>query len=130
MTSDPVADLLTRLRNAYLVRLHKVSLPHSKLKEALLKLMLKHDYIADFKVEGKKPKATLEISLKYDHKRPALKTIKRISKPGVRIYATVADLPRLKRGLGIIILSTSKGLLTLQDAQKQNLGGEVVCRLI
>src|SRR3989304_694692 len=130
MMSDPIADLLTRVRNAYSARLKRVVVPHSRLKEAMLKLMLKHEFVADFKVTGKKPKTYLEISLKYDHKRPALTTLKRISRPGARIYASVDKLPRLRRGLGITILSTSKGLLTLPQALKQNLGGELICRLI
>ena len=130
MLSDPIADLLTRLRNAYLAHKKQVVVPHSRLKESMLKLMLKHEFVADFKVAGKKPKLSLEVNLKYDHKRPALTTIKRISRPGARIYASVDKLPRLRRGLGITILSSSKGLLTLPQALKQNLGGELICRLI
>src|SRR3989338_741744 len=129
MTSDPIADLLTRLRNAYLAKKKLVVVPHSRLKEALLKLMLKHGFVSEVKLTGKKPKVNLEVVLKYDHKRPGLKTIKRISRPGARIYASTDRLPYLRRGLGIIILSTPKGLLTLPEALKQNLGGEAVCRL-
>ena len=129
MISDPIADLLTRLRNAYLAKKKVVVVPHSRLKEALLKLMLKHEFVSEVKLTGKKPKANLEVGLKYDHRRPALKTIKRISRPGARIYASTSKLPYLKRGLGVIILSTPKGLLTLPEALKQNLGGEVICRL-
>src|SRR3990167_9510237 len=102
MISDPIADLLTRLRNAYLAKKKSVVVSHSRLKEALLKLMLKHEFISQLKVTGKKPKINLEVGLKYDHKRPGLKTIKRISRPGPKIYASTDRLPYLRRGLGII----------------------------
>jgi small subunit ribosomal protein S8 len=129
MMSDPVADLLTRLRNAYAARLKKVVLPHSRLKETLVKIMLKNDYLAGFEVTGKKPKQTLEIALKYNRRQPAIKSITRVSKPGVRIYAGYNKLTYLMRGLGIVLLSTPKGVMTAKEAQKLKIGGEVICRL-
>jgi small subunit ribosomal protein S8 len=129
MMSDPIADLLTRIRNAYAARLKVVLVPHSKLKEAIVKIMAKHEFIADYKVTGKKPKTSLEIGLKYDRRKPALRAISRVSKPGVRIYAGSPDLTRLMRGLGIVLLSTPKGVMTASEAKKQNIGGEVICRM-
>lgn len=129
MLTDPLADLLSRLKNAQLVRKPTVSAPYSRAKESILKILLKNNLIQAYKVTGKKPHLTLDISLKYHHRQPAMAELKRISKPGVRIYAPVADLSRYLRGRGLTILSTSKGLLTALQAKKQNLGGEVVCKI-
>lgn len=129
MTTDPIADLLTRIRNAYAAKHKSVSAPYSKLKEEIVKLMVKNHYLKDYQKSGKKPHFNLDISLKYSKKLPKISSIDRLSKPGVRVYAGVDELPKLMRGRGILIVSTSKGLMTGKEAYKQKLGGELICKL-
>ncbi|MBU1085571.1 MAG: 30S ribosomal protein S8 [Candidatus Beckwithbacteria bacterium] len=129
MLSDPIADLLTRIRNAKLVNHKKVSIPHSILKENIVKILKIKGYIKDYMTEGKVPQKILKINLKYRHKISAINQIIRISKPGVRIYANFSELSKLMRGRGTVILSTSKGVMTAQDAKKNNLGGEVLLKV-
>ncbi|MBT3864623.1 30S ribosomal protein S8 [Candidatus Peregrinibacteria bacterium] len=125
MNTDPIADLLTRIRNASNARLNSTNCPHSKLKENLLKLIQKFDFIEKYEVtKDKFPE--LVITLKEDRKL----TLKRVSKPGQRIYLGKDKMKPLKSGLGISIVSTSKGLMTSIDAAKQGLGGEVLCEII
>lgn len=126
MNTDPIADLLTRIRNASRAHHYSVVAPHSKLKEALLKILKERAFITDYKtVENGKFKE-LEVILKEDR---ADLTLKRISKPGQRIYVKKQDLKSVKNGLGITILSTSKGLMTNYEALKANIGGELICEL-
>ena len=126
MLTDPIADMLTRIRNANAVKNEKVSMPSSKLKVAIAKILKDEGYIADCVVSGDKKK-TLTLTLKYlANGEGVITDLKEISKPGLRVYAEVIDLPRVLNGLGIAIISTSKGLLTDKEARKQNVGGEVL----
>ena len=126
MLPDPIADMLTRIRNANAVKNEKVSMPSSKLKVAIAKILKDEGYIADCVVSGDKKK-TLTLTLKYlANGEGVITDLKEISKPGLRVYAEVIDLPRVLNGLGIAIISTSKGLLTDKEARKANVGGEVI----
>lgn len=129
MLTDPIADILTRIRNAYAVNKKTVSAPHSKLKQSLVQIILDNGYFKSFEVVGEVPNKTIEISLKYPNKEPAITAITRISKPGVRTYVNVNSLDKLQRGRGITIISTPKGLMTIKKAKNQNLGGEVICKV-
>jgi len=129
MLSDPLADLLTRIRNASSVNKKTVVAPYSQLKENLVKILVKHTYLKDYQVTGKVPHKNLEISLKYSRHKPAITNLTRISKPGVRIYTAVADLNKIMRGRGLIILSTSQGIMTAKQAKQKNLGGEIICKV-
>ena len=126
--TDPIADMLTRIRNANQVSHETVSMPSSKLKVQLAKLLKEEGFITDYseKVEGKFK--VLEITLKYDAKnKPVITKLERISKPGLRSYSKSKNLPQVLGGMGIAVVSTSKGLLTDRKARKENLGGEVLC---
>jgi small subunit ribosomal protein S8 len=126
MISDPIADLLTRIRNAGMALLPDVSMPHSKMKEAIAGILKREGYIAGYAVEGAKKKA-LKVGLKYQGRRPVIAGLKQVSTPGLRRYVGATEIPRVLGGLGIAIVSTSKGLMTGGEARKQNLGGELVC---
>ena len=125
MMTDPIADMLTRIRNANLVRNEKVSMPSSKLKIEIAKLLLEEGYIAAYEVNGD-VKKELTITLKYVGNERVITGLKRISKPGLRVQASVEKLPKVLNGLGIAIISTSKGLMTDAKARELNVGGEVV----
>ena len=120
MMSDPLADLLTRIKNAVMAKHSQLSLPYSRLKEELVKLLIKTGHLGSFEVKDRQ----LII------KQLRLSSAKRLSKPGMRLYAGYKDLLRLNRGRGTTILSTSKGLMTIKDAYKQKLGGELLCKII
>ena len=127
MNTDPIADMLTRIRNANMVSHPSVEMPSSKLKVALARLLKEEGFISNYeeKVDGNFK--TLSIELKYDeNKKPVITNLKRISKPGLRSYCKAKNLPQVLGGLGIAIVSTSKGLLTDRKARKENLGGEVL----
>jgi small subunit ribosomal protein S8 len=125
--TDPVADFLTRVRNANSASHDSLSLPYSKLKGAITEILKSEGYIKDFKVEDAKVGKTLTIDLKFGPKRESSITgIKRVSKPGLRVYAKSTELPRVLGGLGVAILSTSSGLLTDRQASKKGVGGEVL----
>jgi small subunit ribosomal protein S8 len=124
--SDPVADMLTRIRNAHMAALEKVDIPHSKLKGEIARVLKREGYILDFAIEG--GKRTLRVFLKYSSDlEPVIRGIKRVSRPGRRVFVSADDLPRVLSGLGTAILSTSSGLMTDKEARKQHVGGEVVC---
>lgn len=123
---DPIADLLTRIRNGQASGKVMVSMPSSKQKLAIANLLLKEGYIAYVNVTGD-TKKVLEIGLKYYEGKPVVEMIQRVSRPGLRIYKKCRDLPRIMNGLGIAVISTSKGLMTDRAARKDGLGGEVVC---
>ena len=123
MTIDPIADMLTRMRNALLAKHKNVSVPNSKIKLAIAELLQKEGYIASYKVEGENGKTSIVIDFKEEK---VIQGLKRISKPGLRIYAGAEDLPKVINGLGIAIISTSKGLMTDREARKLNVGGEVL----
>lgn len=129
--TDPIADYLTRVRNALLANHRVVEIPGSNLKEELTKILFDKGYILNYKVEGKEEnrQTTIKIALKYHPvtKQPAINSLTRVSKPGLRKYARADSLPRVLNGLGIAVLSTSKGLMTDKEARKENMGGEVLC---
>ena len=127
--TDPIADYLTRIRNAYLAGNKVVEMPSSKMKESLTKILCEKGYILSYKVVEAAPQNSLKIALKYhpQTKMPAIKKIERVSTPGLRQYTDVKDMPRVLNGLGIAILSTSKGVITDKEAKDLNVGGEVMC---
>ena len=125
--SDPIADMLTRIRNAQQVEKVSVSMPSSKVKVAIAKVLKDEGYIEDFAVRGEAGKPELELQLKYYAGRPVIEHIERVSKPGLRIYKGAEDLPRVKNGLGVAIVSTSSGVMTDRHARAKGVGGEVLC---
>jgi small subunit ribosomal protein S8 len=125
--SDPVADMLTRIRNAQLSEKQAVAIPASKLKAAIAKVLKDEGYIEDFAVRANSGKPLLEISLKYYAGRPVIEKIERISRPGLRMYKPSRDIPNVMNGLGIAIVSTSKGVMTDRKARGLGVGGEVLC---
>ena len=126
--SDPIADMLTRIRNAQAMEKTSVKMPMSKVKAAIARVLKDEGYIEDFKVAGDITKvAELEIGLKYNASRPVIETIKRISKPGLRIYRGKDDLPSVMNGLGVAIVSTPQGVMTDRKARSLGMGGEVLC---
>lgn len=128
MNTDPIADMLTRIRNANLVSHETVEMPSSKLKVELAKLLKDEGYIIDYSTKQEGKFTFLNIVLKYDEKnKPVITNLKRISKPGLRNYSKSKHLPQVFGGLGIAIISTSKGLMTDRKARKEQIGGEVLC---
>ena len=126
--TDPIADFLTRIRNAYLAGKKVVEIPSSKVKEALTAILCEQGYILSYKVVEGQPYNTIKIALKYhpETKMPAIKKIERVSTPGLRQYKGADELPRVLNGLGIAVVSTSKGILTDKQAREQGVGGEVM----
>lgn len=128
MNTDPIADMLTRIRNANMVSHETVEIPSSKLKIELAKLLKSEGFISDYAVKEVGKFKILEITLKYDEKRrPVISKLQRVSKPGLRTYCKAKNLPKVLGGMGVAIVSTSKGLLTDRKARKENIGGEVLC---
>ncbi len=125
--SDPIADMLTRIRNAQSVEKAAVTMPSSKVKVAIAKVLKDEGYIEDFAVRGEAAKPELELQLKYYAGRPVIERIERVSKPGLRIYKGAEDLPRVMNGLGVAIVSTSSGVMTDRHARAKGVGGEVLC---
>lgn len=125
--TDPVADMLTRIRNANVAYADQISMPSSKLKAAIADILKREGYIRDFLVESTKPQATLRLALKYTRDRErSLSGVRRVSKPGLRVYAKRDEVPRVLGGLGVAIISTSSGLMTDREARKAGVGGEVL----
>ena len=125
--SDPIADMLTRIRNAQMTERATVLMPSSKVKIAIAKVLKDEGYIDGFKIGGEEQKPVLEIALRYYAGRPVIEKIERISKPGLRIYKSKDDIPRVMNGLGIAIVSTSHGVMTDRKARATGVGGEVLC---
>ena len=125
--SDPIADMLTRIRNAQMTEKVSVAMPSSQLKVAIAKVLKDEGYVEDFRVAGEPAKPQLEIALKYYAGRPVIEKIERISTPGLRIYRGKEDLPKVMNGLGVAIVSTSKGVMTDRKARASGIGGEVLC---
>jgi small subunit ribosomal protein S8 len=128
--TDPIADLLTRIRNAIMAGHKVVEAPASNLKKEVARILFEKGYILSYKVmDGEGPQGVLKIALKYNSKskKPAIKEIQRVSRPGLRQYIGVDEMPRVLNGLGIAIISTSKGLMTDKEAKKEKIGGEVLC---
>lgn len=125
--TDPISDFLTRIRNASKAKKIKVEIPSSKMKAGLAGILKKNGYIYDYKIDEDSKQNVISVLLKYTDGVPAINGLKRISKPGLRIYKKSDDLPRVLNGLGTAVISTSKGLLTDKEARRQDTGGEVVC---
>ena len=127
MITDPIADMLTRIRNAQLANKSSVAMPSSKIKVAIAKVLNDEGYVEGFSVSEIDGKATLEIALKYYAGRPVIERIDRVSKPGLRIYKGAGEIPRVMNGLGVAIVSTPMGVMTDRKARASNVGGEVLC---
>lgn len=125
--SDPIADMLTRIRNAQMVEKVSVSMPSSKLKVAIATVLRDEGYIESFEVKGDKAKPELEIALRYYAGRPVIERIERVSRPGLRVYKASSDIPQVMNGLGVTIVSTSRGVMTDRKARSEGVGGEVLC---
>lgn len=126
--TDPIADMLTRIRNGQNVLLETVSMPSSKLKEAIARVLKDEGYIADFSIaQGENNKAELTVILKYFEGKPVIEKIQKVSKPGLRIYKGKNELPKVMGGLGVAIVSTSEGVMSDRDARDKGFGGEVLC---
>lgn len=128
-STDPIADLLTRIRNAAMVGKTEVRVPTSKIKQVVAEQLKKNHYLADVKLEDGKPRGTLVVSIAKPGENPVFTELTRVSKPGRRVYAKAADIPRVKSGRGIVLVSTSKGVMTGGEAVKQKLGGEVLLKV-
>jgi small subunit ribosomal protein S8 len=125
---DPIADMLTRIRNANRALLPDVEIPHSKIKESIANILKREGYIQDFAVEGKsKVIKNIKVRLKYQGKKSVIEGLRRISSPGLRHYVGSTDIPRVRGGLGVAVVSTSEGVMTGVQARKKNIGGEVLC---
>jgi len=124
--TDPIADMLTRIRNANQMRHEKVDMPASKLKKEVLELLKKEGYISYVQVVKGSVQDTLRVTLKYMQTDRVIKGLKRISKPGLRVYAKTSEIPKVLNGLGIAVISTSKGIMTDREARKQKVGGEIL----
>ena len=129
MITDPIADYLTRVRNAQMAGHRIVEIPASNLKKRMTEILYNQGYILKYKFEDDNKQGVIKIALKYDPttKEPAIKTLERVSRPGLRQYSSPAEFTRVKNGLGVAIISTSKGVMTDKDAKSQNVGGEVLC---
>ncbi|MBA1338388.1 MAG: small subunit ribosomal protein S8 [Pelagibacterales bacterium] len=128
--TDPIADMITRIRNAQMRTLSTVNIPNSKFRARILDVLKEEGYIADFKfVSEDHNKGSLVVNLKYFNGIPVIKEIRRISKPGRRIYTKADSIPKIQSGLGIAIVSTSMGIMSDNDARSKNIGGEIICRV-
>jgi small subunit ribosomal protein S8 len=129
VVTDPIADYLTRLRNAISAKHKVVVIPASNIKKEMTKILMDKGYILNYKFEDDNKQGKIKIALKYNPttKESAIQNLKRVSRPGLRLYSNVSDMPRVLNGLGIAIVSTSKGLITDKEARKENIGGEVLC---
>lgn len=127
--NDPIADMIIRIKNALLSRHDSVVVPHSKLKAEIAKILVENKYVESAEVVAKTPQSDIVLKLKYIGKLPAISDVKRISKPGRRMYAPAGQLPKALGGYGITIISTSKGIMVDKEARKQNVGGEILCQI-
>lgn len=127
--SDPIGDMIARIKNAQIRNHKKVQLPSSKFKVKIAEVLKSEGYIIDYKVSQESNKPYLEISLKYNSGNPVISSIQRVSKPGRRIFSRAESLPKINNGLGIAIISTPKGVMSDIDARKQKVGGEIICKV-
>ena len=129
--ADPIGDMITRIRNAQLRALYNVKIPSSKFREKILQVLKQEGYISNYKLlsDSKNKKESLLVDLKYNNGLPVIKEIKRISKPGRRIYAKANSMAKIHNGLGMVIVSTSMGIMSDNDARTKNIGGEIICRV-
>jgi small subunit ribosomal protein S8 len=125
--TDPISDMLTRIRNAHNALLPALAMPHSRMKESIAGILKSEGYIVDFSVEGKTAAKKLALKLKYDGRKGVIEGVRRVSTPGLRRYVGATEIPRVRGGLGTAILSTSQGVMTGVQARKNNLGGELLC---
>lgn len=125
--TDPISDMLTRIRNASRALLPDVEIPHSKMKESIAHVLKREGYVAEMTVAGDKVKKTIKLKLKYTGRKPVIEGLRRISSPGLRRYTGATEVPRVLGGLGTSILSTSEGIMTGVQARKKNVGGELLC---
>lgn len=128
-STDPIADMLSRIRNAIAVRKSEISLPHSNIKESVARLLKDSNFLTDIKVEGEGIGKTLVVTINSEDENARISEIVRLSKPGRRFYVAAKDIPVVKRGRGVVIVSTSKGLMTGDEAKKQHVGGELICKV-
>tara|TARA_B100002051_G_scaffold248737_1_gene258872 strand:- start:291 stop:689 length:399 start_codon:yes stop_codon:yes gene_type:complete len=127
---DPIGDMLTRIRNGQMRTLNNIDVPYSNFRSKILEVLKKEGYIIDFKVSESKNKIkSIQVKLKYYDGQPVIREIRRISKPGRRVYSKATSIPKVLNGLGLAILSTSKGVMSDIEATKNNLGGEIICRI-
>jgi small subunit ribosomal protein S8 len=126
--SDPIANMLTTIRNAGRASLPEVAVPHSRVKEHIAQVLKREGYVAEVAVEGK-PRKTIRIKLKYSGRKPVIEGLRRISTPGLRRYTGALEVPRVRAGMGVSILSTSEGIMTGLEARKKNVGGELLCEV-
>ncbi len=127
--TDPIADMCTRIRNAVRAEKEEVEVPFSQLKAGICKILKKEGYIHDYKAEASEKRTVLKIKLKYAKKKSAIVGIERVSTPGHRVYSTAQEIPRVLGGMGISIITTSRGLMAGHEAKKANVGGEILCRV-
>ena len=128
--ADPIGDMITRIRNAQMRLLNNVRIPGSKFREKILNVLKQEGYISDYKLlTDTNNKGSLSVDLKYNNGLPVIKEIKRVSKPGRRIYVKATSIPKIKNGLGVAIVSTSIGIMTDNDARSKNVGGEIICKV-
>ena len=125
--TDPISDMLTRIRNANGALLPVIEMPHSKMKEGIAQILKREGYIAEVSAEGKVPKKVLKLKLKFEGKKGVIEGLRRVSSPGLRRYVGSTEVPRVRGGLGVSILSTSEGIMTGTQAKKKNVGGELLC---
>lgn len=126
---DPIGDMITRIRNAQLRALNNVAIPSSKFRARILDVLKQEGYIANYKISSDNKKESLLVDLKYSNGLPVIKEIKRVSKPGRRIYAKAGSIGKIQNGLGLAIVSTSMGIMSDNDARTKNIGGEIICRV-
>jgi small subunit ribosomal protein S8 len=127
--SDPIGDMLARLKNSQMRNHKKIELPSSKFKTKIAEILKSEGYIIDYEVKSEENKSNLHISLKYNSGNPVISSIERVSKPGRRIFSSAESLPKVNNGLGIAIISTPKGVMTDIDARKNKVGGEIICKV-
>ena len=124
---DPIADMLTRIRNAGMASLKEIVMPSSRIKASLAEVFKQEGYIQDYVVEGEGVKKNLKITVKYFQNKPVIEGIERVSRPSCRVYCSATDVPMVRNGLGTVVLSTPKGIITGKNAKSSNVGGEVLC---
>jgi small subunit ribosomal protein S8 len=124
--NDPISDMLARIRNANRALLPAIEVPHSKIKESIAGILKREGYITDFAVEGKVPR-TIKVRLKYQGRKSVIEGLRRVSTPGLRRYTGASEIPRVRGGLGVAVVSTSEGLMTDTQARRKNIGGELIC---
>jgi small subunit ribosomal protein S8 len=128
--ADPIGDMITRIRNAQMRQLNNVTVPNSKFRARILDILKQEGFISNYKsLTDPDKKFNISVELKYSNGLPVIKEIKRVSKPGRRIYAKASSIPKIQNGLGLAIVSTSKGIMTDNEARSQNIGGEIICRV-